>query len=46
MKHSAPTAITVETTVMMKVITVPLILDPSPACGRREIRESLPRLSH
>jgi len=40
------TVMTVETPVMMKVMTVPLIPDPSPACGRREIRESLTRLSH
>ncbi|EXI73198.1 MAG: hypothetical protein AW07_02812 [Candidatus Accumulibacter sp. SK-11] len=31
---------------MMKGMTVPLIPDPYPACGRREIRESLTRLSH
>ncbi|HCN67668.1 MAG TPA: hypothetical protein DIT03_05220 [Candidatus Accumulibacter sp.] len=40
------TVMTVETPVMMKVMTVALIPDPSPACGRREIRESLTRLSH
>jgi RNA-binding protein YhbY len=31
---------------MMKVMTVSLIPDPSPAAGRREIRESRVRLSH
>jgi len=36
---------TVETPLMMKVMTVALIPGPSPANGRREIRDSLTRLS-
>ncbi|HCN66748.1 MAG TPA: hypothetical protein DIT03_00430 [Candidatus Accumulibacter sp.] len=41
-----PTVMTFDTALMMKVMTVSLILGPSPAHGRREIRESLTRLSH
>jgi len=37
---------TVETPRMTKVMTVSLIPGPSPANGRREIRESLTRLAH
>jgi len=40
-----PTVMTVEIPRMMKVMTVALIPGPSPARGRREIRESLTRLS-
>ena len=40
------TVMTVEIPRMMKVMTVSLIPGPSPALGRREIRESLTRLSH
>ncbi|EXI73921.1 MAG: hypothetical protein AW07_02059 [Candidatus Accumulibacter sp. SK-11] len=40
------TVMTVGTPLMMKVMTVSLIPGPSPALGRREIRESLTRLSH
>ena len=44
--NAALTVMTVEIPRMMKVMTVSLIPDPSPARGRREIRESLTRLSH
>ncbi|EXI70729.1 MAG: hypothetical protein AW07_03859 [Candidatus Accumulibacter sp. SK-11] len=37
---------TCDTTQMLKVMTASLIPGPSPAHGRREIRESLRRLSH
>ena len=40
------TVMTVETPLMMKVMTVALIPGPSPAHGRREVRESQTRLSH
>jgi hypothetical protein len=37
---------TVETTQIMKAITVPLVPCPFSRKGRREFRESLARLSH
>ncbi|EXI91487.1 MAG: hypothetical protein AW12_01258 [Candidatus Accumulibacter sp. BA-94] len=40
------TVMTVEIPRMVKVMTVSLFPGPSPARGRREIRESLTRLSH
>jgi len=36
---------TAETNLMINVITVSLIAEPSPAHGKRAIRESLTRLS-
>ncbi|EXI86482.1 MAG: hypothetical protein AW12_02153 [Candidatus Accumulibacter sp. BA-94] len=44
--RSPLTVMTVETPLMMKVMTVALLPGRFPAPGRRAIRESLTRLSH